>query len=132
MTPEIITRSFSNDNYVFDNVFFNNCYKLKGQKEKHPIVVDIGAHAGYFAFTALTLGARKVYSFEPYIDNFNLLLKNCYNPNFTGKFTPYQLGIYTSSILGKFDAPKLVYGVYFDLSGIKMSVGETDSSYPCS
>lgn len=130
MTPEIVTRSFSNDQLVFDKVFFENLYGLKGDKDNHRVVVDIGAHAGFFSFTALSLGAKKVYCFEPFIDNFNILLKNCYNHSFIGRVTPYQLGVYTSPILGKFESPKLVDGVFFDLSSIGLAT-QSDTHYPC-
>jgi FkbM family methyltransferase len=132
MTPEIVTRSFSNDQSHFDRVFFDNCYQLRGRKkdETGPIVVDIGAHAGFFAFTALTLGARKVYAFEPFIDNFSILLKNCYNPNYMGKVTPYQLGIYTSDTVGKFAAPQLKDGLYFDFGEVGMATAD-EVFYPC-
>lgn len=131
MTPEVVTRSFSNDNFVLDNVFFENFYKIKGSKDNKKVFVDIGAHAGYFAFTALTLGARKVYAFEPYIDNFNTLLKNCYNPNFNGKITPYQVGVYTKPMTGHFSAPQLVNGIYFDFAAVGLSTENQNSCYPC-
>jgi FkbM family methyltransferase len=132
MTPEIVTRSFSNDQSHFDRVFFDNCYQLRGRKkdEAGTIVVDIGAHAGFFTFAALTLGARKVYSFEPYIDSFAVLLKNSYNPNYVGKVTPYQLGVYTSEMVGKFSAPALKDGLYFDFAEIGMTTSD-ESFYPC-
>jgi len=132
VTPEIITRSFSNDQFYFDKVFFENHYQLKGDKENKRVVVDIGAHGGFFTFAALTLGAKKVFSFEPYIDNFNILLKNTYTHSFVGRVTPYQLGVYTSPILGRFSAPSLVDNLYFDFGGIGLSTQEDDSHYPCS
>ena len=79
MTPEITTRSFTNDQAIFEKVFFDNIYKLKGEKDSNKIFVDIGAHAGFFAFAALSLGARKVYCFEPFVDSYKVLLENCYN-----------------------------------------------------
>lgn len=129
MTPEIITRSFSNDQYVFDNVFFNNAFKIKGQKDSDNIFLDLGAHAGYFSFSALTLGANKVYAFEPFLDNFNILLKNCYNLHFAGKITPYQLGVYTENKIAKFTIPKLVDGIYFDTSEIGLCINDEDDYY---
>lgn len=132
MTPEIVTRSFSNDQAVFDGVFFNNLYKIKGSKDKtnSKIFVDIGAHAGYFSFLALTLGARKVYAFEPYIDNFNILLKNCYNANFLGRFTPYQLGVNVENSIGNFASPALIDNVFFDLSSVGFAIND-EPTYPC-
>lgn len=129
MVPHLTTRSFSNDQTVFNKVFFENYYQLRGDKDKNRVIVDIGAHAGYFAFAALSLGAKKVYSFEPYLDNFNLLLKNCYNHTFTGRVTPYQLGVYVNAMIGKFGPPNVIDGVYFDLKGIGL-VTEGDY-YPC-
>lgn len=131
MTPEITTRSFTNDQFVFDNVFFSNCYRLKGVKENGPVIVDIGAHAGFFSFSALTLGASKIYSFEPLIDNMKILLSNTYNRHFLGRVTPYQLGVYTESIIGKFHAPKLIDGIFFDLSSVGLSSGEESNFYSC-
>ena len=133
MTPEITTRSFSNDQAVFDAVFFNNCYKIKGTKDKNAakIFVDIGAHAGFFSFLALTLGARKVYAFEPYIDNFHILMKNCYTPHFASRFTPYQLGVNVEGNMAKFDSPDFVDNIYFDLAGIGFSLKDDNTHYPC-
>jgi FkbM family methyltransferase len=131
MTPEIITRSFSNDQYIFDNVFFSNYYKLKGQKEDAPVVVDIGAHCGYFTFTALTLGAKKVYCFEPFLDSFKTLLNNCYNLHFVGKVTPFQLGVYTEQRIGEFTTPQLIDGIYFDMAGVGLSTNPNENYYPC-
>ena len=131
MTPEIVTRSFSNDQRVFDSVFFENYYGIKGDKEKPKVVVDIGAHAGYFAFTALSLGAKRVYCFEPYIDSLAILLKNCYTPNFVGRITPYQIGVYTSPILGRFSPPQLVDGIYFDLASVGLAADNDSDYYAC-
>ena len=131
MLPEYTIRAFSSDSAVFDEVFFNNKYKLKGHKENGRTIVDIGSHAGYFSFLALSLGAKKVYSFEPYIDNFNLLLKNCYIPNFLGRFTPYNLGINTEPSIGRFDAPKFIDNIYFDFSSIGFSLDNSEKIYPC-
>jgi FkbM family methyltransferase len=78
MTPVIHIRSFSDDQYWLDKIFNTNSYRVRGFKkeEERPIVVDIGAHCGYFTITSLALGAKRVYSFEPYLDNFKMLIKN--------------------------------------------------------
>lgn len=78
MTPNIHLRSFSDDQYWLNKVFYTNSYRLRGNKDTQnaPVIVDIGAHCGYFVFTALALGAKKVYAVEPFIENFKILLKN--------------------------------------------------------
>jgi len=131
MTPEITTRSFTNDQAVFDNIFFNNYYKLKANKNNSKIFLDIGAHSGFFSFTALTLGARKVYSIEPFLDNFKAILQNCYKLDFIGRVTPFQLGIYTESIIGKFSTPKFIDNIFFDLSSVGLIKDEEENYYPC-
>lgn len=132
MTPEIVTRSFTNDQVVFNKVFFDNIYKIKGEKDSNKVFLDLGAHAGYFAFTALSLGARKVYCFEPFVDSFKVLLENCYNYYFSGRITPYQLGVYTEKKLLKFSIPEFVDNIYFDMSSIGPSDNiEEEDYYPC-
>lgn len=132
MTPEIITRSFTNDQSVFSKIFFDNLYKIKGEKDSDKIFLDIGAHAGYFAFTALSLGARKVYCIEPFVDSFKILLENCYNYYFVGRITPYQVGVYTEQLIGKFSIPKLIDNVYFDMESIGLAENENEEDfYPC-
>ena len=78
MTPNITIRSFSDDQYWLDKVFYTNSYRLRGIKEgqNHPVIVDIGSHCGYFVFTSLALGAKRVYAVESFIENFKILLKN--------------------------------------------------------
>lgn len=131
MTPEIVQRSFTNDEQVFQEVFFENKYKLKGHKESGPIILDIGSHAGFSVFTELTLGARQVFAFEPFIDNFNVLLKNCYNPHFVGKVTPHAVGVYTSEIIGKFSGPNLINNLFFDMAKIGLCTKSEEHFYPC-
>jgi FkbM family methyltransferase len=133
MTPELVTRSFSNDQEVFNRTFFENIYKLKGEKDSNSIFVDIGSHAGYFAFAALNLGAAKVYAFEPFVDNYQIFLKNCYNYNYAGRVTPYQLGVSLQRKSSKFSIPKLIDNIYFDTSSINIlnESEEEENYYPC-
>ena len=45
MTPEISLRTFTDDQYVLDKVFYANNYRLKQLPEKEKVtVVDIGSH----------------------------------------------------------------------------------------
>ena len=77
MNPPLISlRNFSSDQYILDKVFYHNCYRLphfnKESSTQDKVVVDIGAHAGYFSVTALFLG-YKVYAFEPVVDNLSVV-----------------------------------------------------------
>ena len=116
MTPQLTLRSFSNDQYVLDKVFYSNFYRVKGFKANAPVVLDIGAHAGYFAFAALSLGAVHVHAIEPFIENYKVLLKNI--EHFSDKVTPYQLGIYPHNTILKFNYPKVSEGLYYDYSDL--------------
>ena len=40
--------------------------------------VDVGAHIGYYTTMAAEAGAGEIHAFEPDPDNFQLLVKNCY------------------------------------------------------
>lgn len=133
ITPQITVRSFSNDQFFVDNVFFQNTYKLKGQKDNPKTIVDIGAHIGTFSLTALLLGAKKVYAFEPHVDSYNILLKNIYTEHFTGRVTPYQCGVNVprAPLIGLFSTPEVIDKIYFDFGGIRLEGDKKKNYYPC-
>lgn len=96
ITPLIHIRSYSTDQYFLDKVFYSNFYRLKkidreGQQRNHAVAVDVGAHCGYFALTAVSAGYTKCYTFEPFSDNFKMLLKNV--EVFSGLVVTYNIGI---------------------------------------
>lgn len=71
-----IVRAGSGDRYIFDEIFFYNLYNQKGfELKKEDLVVDIGAHIGIFSLYA-SKRCSKVYSFEPFKNNFEKLQKN--------------------------------------------------------
>lgn len=119
MTPQLTLRSFSNDQYILDKVFYSNFYKLKGFKSNAPIVLDIGAHAGYFAFAAVSLGAAHVHVIEPFIENYKTLLKNTESFG-EDRVTPYQLGIYPYNAIIKFNYPERSEKLFYDFADIKI------------
>ena len=75
ITPDLTIRVFTNDQYVLDKVFYNNFYRVKVLPE-NSVVVDVGAHVGYFTVASILKGASKVYAFEALSANFRYLAKN--------------------------------------------------------
>ena len=66
---------------VFKEIFFEDFYKkdliLSHLETKTPVVLDIGANAGYFATLISTCGLEpKIYCFEPVPANIEILQKN--------------------------------------------------------
>lgn len=130
MTPILKIRSFTNDQYCLDKVFYTNFYRLKGVKEteKKPVVLDLGAHCGYFTFTALSLGAKKVYAFEPFTPNYKMLLANI-GDNPIGEVIPYQLGVYVAPVALTLNYPELTNKSYFNFASIGVNTNSTVTDF---
>jgi len=123
MTPQLTFRTFTNDQYILDKVFYRNFYKLRAfpANERKPVVVDLGAHCGYFTFVALSVGAKKVYAFEPFVPNYRMLMENV-GGNPISTVIPYQLGVYVAPVALTFGYPPLLNKSYFDFSNIHSDV----------
>lgn len=65
--------------HEFKEIFFEECY-VKGLKLKvpdRPVVIDIGANAGFFSlFAASRFSGARIFSFEPIKSNFKQLQRN--------------------------------------------------------
>ena len=64
--------------FTMNEVFLSEVYKNLNIT-KNDIVLDIGAHFGFFSLYALNRGAKKIYSVEPCQSNFDILCKNVGN-----------------------------------------------------
>lgn len=66
------------DREIINDIWIHKQYNPPGfEIEKNSIVIDIGAHKGFFSIFAATIAQDgKVYSFEPSPYNYNILLKN--------------------------------------------------------
>jgi FkbM family methyltransferase len=53
---------------------------------KDSVVVDIGAHVGYYSLLAASLGAKIIYSFEPEKQRFDFMIDNVILNRFTNVF----------------------------------------------
>lgn len=119
MTPVLKIRSFTTDQFILDKVFYSNNYRLRGFKEneKKPVVLDLGAHCGYFTFAALSLGAKRVYAFEPFTPNYKMLLENL-GGNPIGPVVSYQLGVYVAPVCLTLNYPTLKDKSFFDFANV--------------
>ena len=119
LLPKISIRLFSSDQYYLDKCFYSNFYKIRGVKKdstEKPIVVDLGSMAGYFTIAALSLGAKRVYSFEPLSENYKVLVQNISN-NVIGDVKPYQIGVYPKDTILTLEVPKFKDS-HFDFSQV--------------
>lgn len=70
-------RHGTQDKDVFDGVILYNQYRLPDKFPENYIVIDIGANIGAFTVACLLRGAAMVVGFEPGLENFKQLAKNC-------------------------------------------------------
>ncbi len=116
--PTMTIRAFTNDQQILDKVIYSNVYRIKklvSETRKAPVVVDLGAHCGYFSMFAVLNGAAKVYSFEPYLENFKVLLEN--TSWFSDKILPINIGVMPSDGQVFFWHPTLE--TYYDFENVK-------------
>jgi len=89
-------RANTNDRNIFNEVLLHKMYNPPGfEINKGDIVVDIGAHVGIFS-TFAAKDASKVYSFEPFSENFELLLINKKN-NKRDNIIVYNKAVYSQA-----------------------------------
>lgn len=130
MTPILHIRSFTDDQYWIDKVFYTNSYRLRGiqDRSKATVVVDIGAHCGYFTFTALALGAKKVYAVEPFLENYKMLLKNTGDNPFIVTHSLAILNDTDGSLNFKYPKPEKSHIVFSQVEPFT-TIGADDMSY---
>jgi len=83
------------DSIAFFEVFFlnTNDYMDEFKIKEKDIVVDIGAHIGYFSiYSSINAKDGKVFAFEPYNKSFNMLIKNL-KINQIKNVIPQNLGV---------------------------------------
>jgi FkbM family methyltransferase len=81
--------------HTFKEIFMDECY-MHGQTHMIPpcpVIIDIGANAGYFSLYAASRFANaKIFAYEPMPPNFEQLLRNI-NLNKNHKITPFQKAV---------------------------------------
>jgi len=75
--------------------------KLQSYIKKNSVIFDIGANIGnHSIYWAIKSNTKKVYSFEPVKDTFNILKKNIEINNITEKVKIYNIGLSNEKIKG--------------------------------
>jgi FkbM family methyltransferase len=127
MTPLISIRSYTTDQYHLDKVFYSNVYRLKklSPENDKSVIVDIGAHCGYFSLAAMSAGYQKCYAFEPFSDNYKTFCKN--TEVFSDSISSYQLALHHQRDFFKLSPPVLEESKFLDFGQLTQSrvEGET-------
>lgn len=128
--PNLKLRAFTNDQEQLDKCFYSNFYHLKATKEpeSQPIVCDLGSHCGFFTFASLAMGAKKVYAFEPFLDNYRILIENTKESD--EKVVSYQLGVYTEYETLFLNYPEIKQGSYYDFSDLDQDINRNGIDCP--
>jgi FkbM family methyltransferase len=97
---KVFVRAKTADRMIFKEIFIEEIYnKHNIEIEDGDTVVDIGANIGIFSIYASSKVSRgKVFSFEPFEENYKILCKQIQSNNLINVF-PYNLGV--SSITGE-------------------------------
>lgn len=69
-------RSNTIDRMIFHMIYYGNEYRLPESFNSDDIILDVGAHAGYFAHRVLEKGAGKVVGVEADNENYKLACQN--------------------------------------------------------
>ena len=104
-TVNVHSRPGTQDEFVFDEIFKRNVYRLPDRFKAEDVIVDVGAHIGCFSFSCLLRGCGEVWAYEPDQANFELLEKNC--GYFTG-FTAINKAVWRSDKL----EPEVLFSGY--------------------
>ncbi|MEI6266157.1 MAG: FkbM family methyltransferase [Sphingobacteriia bacterium] len=97
---KIFVRARTADRMIFKEIFIEEIYnKHNIEIEEGDTVVDIGANVGLFSvYASYKVGKGKVFAFEPFKENYEILSKQIQLNDLTNLF-PHNLGV--SSITGE-------------------------------
>jgi FkbM family methyltransferase len=94
-----IKGTFNHRPNPFDELFLreiwtDECYFRGGYDIKpNDTIIDIGGHIGLFSILAAKLGAKKVITFEPVKNSFDILVSNIKENNVESIVQPYNIAI---------------------------------------
>ncbi len=72
----VFLRPNTTDKWVVQEIMLRDDYRLQSMALSQATVIDLGANIGLVSLRAATLGATRVYAYEPEPDNYGLLTKN--------------------------------------------------------
>jgi FkbM family methyltransferase len=93
-------RARSDDRMIFNDIWLRGVYCREAEIHEGDTVIDIGANIGLFSLLAASRGA-KVFSFEPFPGNYQLLLDNLALNGLQHRVFPFNLAVWNQSGLLK-------------------------------
>ena len=69
-------RSYTNDKLIYEGIYERNEYRLPPSFNSSDLIVDIGAHVGFFSALALERGVGVVYAVEAHPENYQLAVQH--------------------------------------------------------
>lgn len=69
---EFSFRNGTNDILVFEEVVKKDVYRLQETFAEDDILIDVGAHVGFFTYAAIEHGARTIYAVEADFENYQI------------------------------------------------------------
>jgi len=91
----VMLRRGTNDGDIFAEIFSQNVYRLPSDLTG-AVIVDLGAHCGFFSLACLARGAAQVYAFEP--DPGNIALARAHLAPYGSRVQCYQLAVVRSDV----------------------------------
>ena len=90
-----LLRPGTSDRTIFNDIWLRKMYCQESALRPGDVVIDIGAHIGLFSLFAASCSAR-VFSFEPFPENFSLLKENIARNNFQDRILPSPMAVWTT------------------------------------
>ena len=97
-SSSIRLRPDTGDVDIFQHVIEKNEYRLPDLFDSNDVIIDIGAHIGCFTYACLKRGAKKIYSYEAFKDNYDLANSNFNDEIKSNIVKLYNLAIWRSDI----------------------------------
>lgn len=90
-----VLRPGTSDRMIFNDIWLRRVYCRENTIRPNDVVIDIGAQIGLFSLFAASRSAR-VYSFEPFPENFSMLKENIARNHLEDRVLPFRLAVWST------------------------------------